>query len=158
QHQPRGAAGQRRCLEVAQRIAHGRNGLQIDVEAACDVLEQARLGLAAVATVVGPVWAHEYGVHDAACLGDFAPQLGMDGIERFHREQPASDTRLIAGNDDAPVRARQARNGLEAARYGDPFIGRLDEGVAVVIDDAVAIEYDELHCASLEMSATWFMT
>src|SRR3546814_6244931 len=52
---------------------------------------------------------------------------------------------------------RQPGDGRQAARQGDPFVGAFDEGVAVLIDDAVAVEDDELHCASLEISATWFI-
>src|SRR3546814_10487282 len=41
---------------------------------------------------------------------------------------------------------------------GDPFVGAFDEGGTVLVDDAVAVENDELHYASLEISATWFIS
>src|SRR5690606_31376387 len=101
--------------------------------------------------------AQEDGVDHAARLGHFTVQLGMDGIERRHVEQPARQARLIAGHHHGISGLRQAGDGGQAAGQGHPFVGRLDEGRAVLVDDAVAIENDELHCASLEMSATWFI-
>src|SRR5690606_1922629 len=47
--------------------------------------------------------------------------------------------------------------GVDAAWDRLPLRWRLDVVIAVLVDDAVAIEDDELHWASLEMSATWFM-
>src|SRR3546814_21066060 len=39
----------------------------------------------------------------------------------------------------------------------DPLIGAFDESVAIVIDNAVAVENGKFHCTSREMSASWFI-
>src|SRR5690606_33702264 len=158
QDEPRRTACGRSGLQVAQRVSRCRNALQIDVVAAADVVEEPRTGLAAGASIVGAVRADEAGVYGAAGMGDFPAQLGMYAVGRVQADESAGDTGLIAGVDAPPPRARQPRDGFQAARQGDPLVGMLDEGGAVLVDDAVAVEDGELHCASLEMSATWFMT
>src|SRR2546427_222488 len=45
----------------------------------------------------------------------------------------------------------------EASGDRPPLVGMLDELVAVVVDHAVAVEDDEFHAASLEMSENRFM-
>src|SRR5690606_10579883 len=77
--------------------------------------------------------------------------------ERIHGEQTASEPRLIAGHHDAPAGAREPGNGIQTARHRLPFVRRLNVGVAVFIDDAVAVRDDELHCARPAISATSFM-
>src|SRR5947207_303357 len=70
----------------------------------------------------------------------------------------ACDAGLVGGDADAVAVLRQPRDRLQAAFERPPFGGRLDVLFAVVVDGAVAIEDDELHVASLEMSATWFIS
>src|SRR5690606_367569 len=114
--------------------------------------------LAAFAAIIRAVGANENGVDRAARLGDFAAQLGMDGIEGIHAEQAPGDAGLVAGHHDPPAGLGQAGDGVQAARQRYPFVGMLDEGVAVIVDDAVAVEYGGFHLASLVISATWFIT
>src|SRR5690554_4570527 len=156
-HQPGCASECRGRLKVAQRVAHCGYALQACVVTGSNVFEKPRCRFAAAAAVIGAVGANEDGVDEAAGVGQFTPHAGMDGVERIHGKQAARQPRLVGGHDHAPAGARQPRNGVEATRYGLPFLRRLDEGVAVFVDDAVAIEYGQLHCASLAMSATSFM-
>src|SRR3546814_4765356 len=100
---------------------------KVDVVAAGNIVEHARPGFAACAVVVGAVRTNEYGIDAAPGAGQFAPQLGVYGVKRGHAEQPPGDAGLIAGDDDAPARSRQARNSLQAARQGDPLLGAFDE-------------------------------
>ena len=54
------------------------------------------------------------------------------------------DARLV-GNDDHPeARPVQTSNRLEAPRNGLPLVDRLDVVVGVLVDDAVAVEQNEL--------------
>ncbi|KAG0764750.1 hypothetical protein G6F22_018159 [Rhizopus arrhizus] len=122
-----------------------------------DLLEHAGARLAAGAVVIRTVRAQEHGIDAAADCGQLAPHLGVDGGQRVHVEQAARQAGLVGGDHHLPIRLRQSGDRLQAARQGDPFVGILDERIAVLIDDAVAVEDDQFHCASLEMSATWFI-
>ena len=48
----------------------------------------------------------------------------------------------------------QSCDSLQTARDGMPFVRTFDEVRAIFVDHTVTIEDDELHVASLEMSAT----
>src|SRR5262249_11119934 len=84
--------------------------------------------------------------------------LVVDGVERGHLEQAAAHARLVGRHHHVIARLGEARDRLEAARDGFPLLRALDVRIAVVIDHAVAVEDDELHAASLEMSATRFIS
>ena len=71
--------------------------------------------------------------------------LFVNGIEGGHLEQAAADARLIGRDDHAKTGLREFRNGLQATRNGSPFLGALDVGIAVVVNDPVAIEDDQFH-------------
>src|SRR5258706_7179048 len=85
--------------------------------------------------------------------------LAVDGVERRHVEKRAAYPRLIRRDDHPPTRLSKHGDGVEASRDRAPLVGMLDEVVAVEVDDAVAIEDEELHFSttSFEISATWFM-
>src|SRR5690606_15644139 len=72
-------------------------------------------------------------------------------------EQAPGDAGLVGGHDHAPAGLAEAADGLRAAGDRYPLLRRLDVGVAVVVDDPVAVQDDELHLASLDRSATWFI-
>jgi hypothetical protein len=67
----------------------------------------------------------------------------VDRIERRDIEQPAPDARLIGCDDDAITGVVQARDCLETAGDRAPLVRRLDELIAVMVDDAVAIQNDQ---------------
>jgi hypothetical protein len=83
--------------------------------------------------------------------------LVVDGIQGVHVEQAAPDARLVGRHHHAIAPLRQAGDRLQAAGQRTPLVRRLDELVAVVVDDAVAVEDDQLHAESLDRSATRFM-
>ena len=90
QQQVRLAAGGRAGLQVAQAVARRRHVGQVDAEALADLLEQARLGLAAIAALVGAVRAIEHRVDAAADGRQHLVHLGVHGVERRHVEQAAA--------------------------------------------------------------------
>src|SRR5262249_19230241 len=81
----------------------------------------------------------------------------VDGDQRGGVEEAARDARLVGRHCDAVVGLRQPRDRLEAALDRPPLLRRLDVRVAVVVDGAVAVEDDQFHTASLEISATRFI-
>ena len=145
-----------RSLQVAQRIPDRRDRLEIGIEAPADLAQHAGHGFAAGALRIGSMRAVEDRVDPAAHLGELAGHLVVDGVERSHIEQAAPDPRLIGCNGHPIATLIEQGDRLEAARNGAPFIRRLDETVAIEIDDAVAVEYYELHAESREMFATRF--
>ena len=88
-------------------------------------------------------------------LAEHAEHLVVDGVEHGHVEQSTAQPRLVGGHNNAIARLRQRGDGLKAARQRPPFIRALDVLVAVPVDYAIAIEDQQFHAASLEMSATW---
>src|SRR5204862_7799735 len=83
--------------------------------------------------------------------------LGVDRVERRHVEQATADAGLIGRHDDTPAALREAGDRIEASRDRPPLVRMLDERVAVVVDHAVAVEDDEFHAASLEISENRFI-
>src|SRR5687767_5108883 len=150
-------AGCGRGLQIALRVAHHIGVVQRDIEAARDLEQHSRLRLAARAARLGGVRAEEEGVDAAADLPERAHQRFVDREQRARVEQAARDARLVGGHHDAVIGLREPCDRLEAARNRAKLLRRLDVLVAVVVDGAVAIEDDELHCASFEMSATRFI-
>lgn len=67
------------------------------------------------------------------------------GIEHVHVEQAAADTGLVGGNHDPISPLVQARDRIKRTRNRAPLLGRLDELLRVEVDDAIAVENDELH-------------
>ena len=80
----------------------------------------------------------------AAGVRERLVHLLVDRVQHRHVEQAAADARLVGRDDDAIAGVVEARDRLEAARARAPLVRRLDELVAVVVDDAVAVEDDEL--------------
>src|SRR6185436_9514608 len=80
--------------------------------------------------------------------------------QRRRVEQAARDARLVGRDHHPVVRLREAGDRLQAAFERRPLGDRLDVRLAVVVDGAVPVQDNELHfsTASLEMSATWFMS
>src|SRR5713226_5777047 len=143
-------------LEVAQAVTHRRNALERGVVALRDGEKHPRVGLAAGRLRLGRVGTVEHRLDAPARMIDRLVHLRVHRVERRHVEETAADSRLIRRHHDTPAVLRETRDRIEASRDGPPFIGVLDEIVALEIDDAVAVEDDELHAASLEMSATRF--
>ncbi|CAM2151778.1 hypothetical protein PT2222_270008 [Paraburkholderia tropica] len=144
EHEMRREAERRAGFEVAQRVAHhGRIG-GIDLEAVGDHLQHAGLGLAAVAVVLRGVRAEEHGVDARAHGRGLAVHLRVHGVERRRVEQTASDAGLVRRDGDAIARLIQASDRFEAAGQRDPFVRRLDEGVGIDVDHAVAVEDHDL--------------
>src|SRR5262249_26620444 len=129
------------------------------VEALRDRVEHARIGLAAGGLGLIRVGTVEHRFDAPPGLVHRAVHLRVYRVQGGHVEQPAAYPRLVGRDHDAPAVLGEPRDRVEAARDRPPLVGVLDVLVAVVIDDAVAVEDDELHfsTASLEMSATRFM-
>lgn len=169
QHEVRHGADFRAGLQVAQRVADHRHAGEIDVEAAGDFTEHAGLGLAAVAPFGGGVRAEEDRIDAAALRRQRLVHLLVHGVERGGLEQSAPDARLVGGDHHLVAGLVQFGDRLQAALDGDPLVRRLDELVAVEVDDAIAVQDHELryvrhvglrgraYAASLEMSATRFI-
>src|SRR2546427_1096467 len=157
EHKDRLRSYRDRSLEVAQAVAHRRHALERGVEALGDGEEHPRARLAAGRLRLGRVGAVEHRLDAPARLVDGLVHLRVDRVERSHVEETAADSRLIRCYDDTPALLREARDRIEACRDGAPLVGVLDEVAAVEIDDAVAVEDDELHAASLEMSENRFI-
>src|SRR5690625_4431562 len=152
--QPGGASRCHGSLQIPERIAYRRDAGKIRVVAQGDVGEQSRKRLAARATIVRAVWAHENRVNAPTGFGHDRTHLSVNAVQGIGAEQPACDARLVAGHNDPPVVLGQQGDGLEAARNRRPLVGGLDEGVTVVVDDAVPVKDDQLHDSSREISAT----
>src|SRR5207249_2715853 len=103
-----------------------------------------RLGLAAQAARIGGMRTIENRIDAAADLRERLVHLVVDGNKHPHVEEASAEPGLIGGYDDAVTRMVESCNRLEASRNGPPFVRRLDEVLAVVIDHAIAIEHDEL--------------
>src|SRR5699024_11347217 len=157
QDQPGLATGFGAGMEVAQRVSDRRNASKWLIVATGDVMEHAGAGLATGAGIVRMVRAGKDGINPASCSGNFLSHLAVNAIEFLRAEQPPCHTRLVGGHHHAPSGPCQAANGFRAPGNRVPFFGRLDVGIAVMVDDAIAIQNDQLHEASREMSATWFI-
>ncbi|EXI70646.1 MAG: hypothetical protein AW07_03976 [Candidatus Accumulibacter sp. SK-11] len=100
------------------------------------------------------MWAVEDRVDAPAGRQHRAVHLVVDGVQRIHVEQAAADAGLVGRHHHPVTGLTEAADRLEAAGNRTPLGRRLDELLRVEVDDAVAIEDDELHTASFEMSAT----
>jgi hypothetical protein len=83
--------------------------------------------------------------------------LFVDAVQRIHVEQAAPDARLVGGDHHAVAALVELGDGFQTARNRLPLRRVLDELGGIEVDDAVAVEDDEFHAESLEMSATWFI-
>jgi hypothetical protein len=156
------AAADEAGLQVAQRVADRRHALQAELEALADLLEHAGFRLAAVAVVDRRVRAEEDRVDVGADQLRLRVHLLVDRVQGRHVEQFARDARLVRRDHHAVAGLVQARDRFERAGDRNPLGRRLDEIRGVVVDDAVAVEDDQLHgalpyAASFEMSATRFI-
>src|SRR3989441_779770 len=157
EHQDRMGSDRGRRLEVAQAVAHAGRPIERNVEALGDGEEHPRPGLAAGRLRLGGVGAIEPRLDASARLVHGLVHPCVDRVERRHVEQAPADTGLIGRHDDTPAALRQASDGIEASRDRPPLVGMLDELVAVVVDHAVAVEDDEFHVTSLEISENRFI-
>ena len=69
----------------------------------------------------------------------------VHGVQRVHIEQAPAQAGLIGGHHHMPAGLRQHGDGVQAARQRNPFHAVFDEIIAIVVDDAVAVEDDEFH-------------
>ena len=145
EYQYRAGARSNGGFEVAQGIPDGMNIGQVDIETVADAGEHAGLGFTTFAVGVGRVRAIENGIDAAADGLDGAIHFVVDGVERIHVEQAASDARLVGGNHDLVTGLIQPGDGFQATRQWLPFGSGFDEVDRVVIDDAVAVENDKFH-------------
>ena len=79
----------------------------------------------------------------AGCL-DVRYHLRMDALERRHFKEPAAETGLIGYDGDSIIGCAQTRNRVDAPRQRTPLVSGFDVVVGVVVDDAVAVENDDL--------------
>ncbi len=133
--------------QVAHRVADARHPGHVDAEADADLLQHPGVRLAAFALRVRRVRTVEQRVDPAADQRQRPVHLLVDRVERRHVEQAAADARLVRRDDHAKARVVEPRDRLEAPRDRPPFVRRLDELGAVVVDHAVAVEHDELEGA-----------
>src|SRR5690606_16619030 len=153
------AAGGMAGLQVPQRIPDDGGLLRIGTEAPEDVEDHSGAGLAAVAVGIRGMRAEEDRLDASSRLVDRLVQLGVYRRERVEVEQTAGDARLVRRDRDPVARPVELRDRGHRAGQRMPLVRVLDEGVAVLVDDAVAIEDEQLHvAASFEMSATRFIS
>ena len=149
QHRPRAGGGGGLRGRAARRPPCSTSSSD-DVEAPRDLEQHARLAACGSAQPrVRGVRAEEERVDAPARLRRRALQRVVDREQRRRVEQAARDARLVGRHHDAIAGLRQARDRLQAALDRPPLLGRLDVVVAVVVDGAVAVEDDELHCREL---------
>ena len=91
EHQYRPGAELRGRVQVAQGITDDVGFAQVGVKAPTDAFEHARLGLAAFAFRIGRMRAIEYGIDAPTGVLHGMVHLVMNGIERVHVEQAATD-------------------------------------------------------------------
>ena len=87
----------------------------------------------------------EQRIDAAAEQAQRAVHLVVDGIEGRHVEQAAADSGLVRSHHYPVAGVVEPGNGFQTARDRLPLVRVLDELVAVLVDDAVAIEDDKLH-------------
>src|SRR3989440_3611600 len=144
-------------LEVAQAVAHAGCAVERELEALGDGEDPSRMGFAAGRLGLRGVGAIEHRFDAPARQIHRLVHLGVDGVQAHHVHEAAADPRLVRSDHDAPAILRQASDGIEASRDRPPLVGMLDECVAVVVDHAVAVEDDEFHAASFEISENRFI-
>src|SRR5215204_2209792 len=110
-----------------------------------DLFQQSRFRLAACASCFFGVWAEEDRVDAPAERRERSMHLVVDCIERRNFEEPASDAGLVRCQHDVIAGLSEPCDGFETAGYRPPLLRRLDVARAVLVDDAVPVEYDELH-------------
>ena len=135
-------------LQVAQAVADQPGFGRVGFEAFEDVANHAGLGFAAVAVVGGGVRAEPDAVDGAARLYGEAVHFGVHFGQVLDGEVFAADAGLVGGDGDGVTCLGEEGDGVHAAFYGYPFVGGFDEVVAVLVDDAVAVEDDEFHGCS----------
>jgi hypothetical protein len=153
QHQERLCADRRGREQVAQGVADRRDAARSTLKQPAMRSNMPGLGLRQMQCRVDRMRAIENGV-DAAAAACTARHLVVDGVQRVHVEQPATDARLVGRHHHLVAGLIEAGDGFQAAGDRSPFGRRLDELLRVVVDDAVAVEDDEFHTASFAMSAT----
>jgi hypothetical protein len=157
--QMRLAARRHGRLQVARGVADHRHRAQIDAVARADLLDQAGLGLAAVAAFLRRVRTEEHRVEPSADAGQPMHHVAVDRVDRRHVDHAAPDAGLIGRDHGVPAGVVQARHGLQCPGHRFPFVGRLDVVVAVHVQDAVAAQDHELddvlHGRSAVVAARW---
>ena len=150
QYQRGFAAGFVHGLQVAQAVADQPGFGRVGFEAFEDVVNHAGFGFAAVAVVGGGVRAKPDAVDFAARLTDEAVHFGVHFGQVLDGEVFAADAGLVGGDGDVVACLRQEGDGVHTAFDGYPFVYGFDEVVAVLVDDAVAVEDDEFHGCSCQ--------
>jgi hypothetical protein len=122
QHEHRLRAHRFGRLQITQAVADARHAGHRDIEADADLLQHARLRLAALAPRVGRVRAEEHGVDAPARLCERAVHLVVNRVERREIEQAPTDAGLVRRDDDAIAGVIEPRDRFEAAWNRPPFV------------------------------------
>ena len=113
-----------------------------------DLFQHAGQRFAAGAAVVRPVRA----MNDQTDLTTLLRhQLAQATVHRFEGGFvviAACQPRLVGGYRHGPAGLAQTGNGVDRAGDGNPLVERLDVGVGVFIDDAVAVEDQQFHAVT----------
>ena len=137
-HQIRHATDGNACLQVSEAITHSRYACQLCLQRVGNLPEQTRRWFAAIATCVWTVWAVTNQINFAALLRHQFTQAFMHAFKRCFGVITTPNTGLVGRYGDGPASFAQTRYCIDGTRYGNPLIQRLDVGVGVLIDDAVA--------------------
>src|SRR4051812_28750217 len=89
--------------------------------------------------------AEEYRIDASPNLSERAMHFVVYRVERGYFEEAAAYARLVRCENNVIAGMVQTRDRLQTSRKRPPFVGCLDEALAVVIDHAVTIEYDQFH-------------
>ena len=108
-------------------------------------MQHAGFRFAAIAAIVLRMRAKENGIDFCTYRLCGCMHFLMYGIQCHDVEHAARDAGLIGGDDDAVVGLIQAGNRFQRTGYRLPLIRCFDEGVRVLIDDAIAIKNNQFH-------------
>ena len=136
-------------LDVDDLIPHEINVVQRQAKSRGNIQQHTGVGFETGAVVLGQTRTDENRLDVPTDFGELTVHGLVDPIERHDIEQPARKAGLICCDDDAESRTIQPRDGVETAGNGDPLFRRADVARRVLVDDAVAIEYDEIHVVTV---------
>ena len=128
-------------FQIAQRIADGGHAVQAGMKAHGDVPSNMPVSGLRHGSSARRCRAEENRVDTAALAKHLAAHLVVDGIERRHVEQAASDARLVGGHNHAIAVLVRAIALMEPESVST--VRRLDECSESMVDDAVATGDDD---------------
>mmetsp|Transcript_53307 Transcript_53307/g.125306 ORF Transcript_53307/g.125306 Transcript_53307/m.125306 type:complete len:392 (+) Transcript_53307:3874-5049(+) len=149
EHHMRHAAGRLGGQQIGQRRAHHMHRRQLHIEALADLLDQPGQRLAAVAALLGRVWAEKGGIEAAALFGQQLVQPQVHRVQRGHVQQATADAGLVGGQHRVPAGMVEPRDGFHRAGQRVQLLGRLDMVHPVAVERAVAAEDDQLHAVGV---------